>query len=998
VKTRNLIALAALLAASCGGKKAAQTGPDGDTAGPASAAQPTAPAAPASIIAASKLPATVAAPISGDPLGATIHRLQNGLTVYISTDRTRPRVSAWIAVRAGSRQDPADSTGLAHYLEHMLFKGSSSLGTTDIEAERAHLSKIARLYDELRSAGGEARRAEILAAIDTETQKSSAFAIPNEFDQLYAALGIRGVNAFTSTDETVYIADVPSNRFDAWVRVEGDRFADPQFRLFYPELEAVYEEKNRSLDSPSSRLFQAIGKALFPTHPYGTQPTIGLVSHLKTPAYGDMVEYFERWYVPNNMAVILAGDIDAARALPALEKAFGGLSPKPLPESLPGTIEPIRGRKLVEVVAEGENAVYLSWQMPAYTHDDRAALEVMDLLLDNSTSGLLNVDLVLPQKLPRAGSFLWMMTEAGQFSVYGTARAGQSHDEVERLLLAVIARLEQGEITQADIDAVVVNAEIQLKESLESNGARVRAMAEAFINRESWDREVAALARMRAVTPADVKRVAARLGRDYVVARRVAGKFTPPRIDKPKITAVKLDTTKKSTFAESVAAMPATELSPEWLVEGEHYRKLAGPGGDVIAVTNDKSDLFAVSYSWEIGSRRDRLLCFALDAVETAGTDKLDAVALKKKLYAMGTSITFGCGPDGVTASISGIDRNLEASVALLRDWLGKPAIDATTLGKLVDNTVSRRADALAEPRFVARALASYADVGSDAPSLLEPGTKQLEALKNKRGPADLARRAASLLGLRHRTGYFGPRPAGPALVKLLALGDRLRKTPAVPALRYRKVRRPTIYFVDKTAAQAQVSITFPHAPLADARVPVARLYSEYVGGGMGALIFQEIREARGLAYSAWAGYATGDDKRDQSSLYAGLGTQADKTGEALAAILELLGNLGELEARRFAVARESLVTRYQSARPEPRAIAGQVFGWMDLGLDRDPRPRYLAAFEAAAQKDLATFAVPLAKGPPIIAITGPADRIDLKALGKIGQIVEVKPEALVSW
>ncbi|MBW2464605.1 MAG: insulinase family protein, partial [Deltaproteobacteria bacterium] len=458
-----------------------------DSASPADSASAaaTGPVDSASILAASDLPATLAAPLPGDPAGVTIHRLSNGMSVYISTVRDEPRFDAWIAVRTGGRNDPANSTGLAHYLEHMLFKGSDEYGTLDMEAEQPHVDRIAALYDELRKAD-EGRRAEIFKEIDAETVAISKTAVPNELSKTYSAIGVQGLNAFTNNDATVYIGSVPANRIASWARVESERFRDPVFRLFFPELEAVYEEKNRGLDSPGRRVYNLVSQTLYPDHPYGSQTVLGSVEHLKTPAYGDMVAYFERWYVPNNMAIILAGDVDAKTALPILEKYFSGAESKPVPEKPPGTITPIKGRKFASLKAKGEETVQIAWPTVPVGHPDEDALVVMDWLVDNSSSGLLNVKLLLSQKLPSGGSNPQIQPEAGHWNMRGTAKTDQSLKEVEDLLLSVRDAIVAGEFTQEQIDAIVLNEEISLKQRMESTGGRVSLMQDAFIERQPW--------------------------------------------------------------------------------------------------------------------------------------------------------------------------------------------------------------------------------------------------------------------------------------------------------------------------------------------------------------------------------------------------------------------------------------------------------------------------------------------------------------------------------
>jgi predicted Zn-dependent peptidase len=319
---KRLLAIAAVATTStCGPAKKPDTMPaPAQAAAPAQGQNNPAPAAkPAKPAKAIEAPALIATPLPDDPTRTTIHRLSNGMTVYLSPDAQEPSVVAHVAVRAGSRNDPEQSTGLAHYLEHMLFKGTRKLGTLDYDTEKPHLDRIAELYAELRKPGAD--RDKVLHEIDGETQKAAEFAVPNELDQLYARIGVTGLNAFTADDATVYIARVPKNRIAQWARVEAQRYADPVFRLFWPELEAVYEEKNRALDNPNRRWREAFMKAMFPRHGYGWSTGIGEIEHLKVPAYRDMEEFFERYYTPSNMAILLSGDIDES-VLPVLEAEF----------------------------------------------------------------------------------------------------------------------------------------------------------------------------------------------------------------------------------------------------------------------------------------------------------------------------------------------------------------------------------------------------------------------------------------------------------------------------------------------------------------------------------------------------------------------------------------------------------------------------------------------------------------------------------------------------
>jgi predicted Zn-dependent peptidase len=945
------------------------------------------------ILAASDLPTLQPEPLPGDPMAVTVHRLSNGITVYLSTDRQQPRFTGWIAVRTGSRNDPADSTGLAHYLEHMLFKGTRTLGTTDYQREKAHIDKIAGLYDELRRTKDATRRSAILAEIDRETQRSAAFAIPNELDQLYAALGIQGVNAFTGTDQTVYIADVPANKLEHWARIEGNRFRSPEFRLFWPELEAVYEEKNRSLDNPEWRMHEAMNALLFPRHPYGTQTTIGTVEHLKTPAYGDMVAYFRRWYLPNNMAIVLAGDIDASAALPVLERAFAGMEPRPLAPVPSGELGRLTRRVEHTIEAEGEQGLYIAWPTVAGGHPDRVALEVMDLLVDNAQSGLINLELVLTQKLPRAGSGASFMTEAGFWLMHATARAGQPLEEAEALLLGVVSKLKAGEFRQEDLDAIVLSAEIQDKQGLESSSARVNRMAEAYTERVPWAEMVGRLDRMRAVTREDVVRVANRyLGDGMVVVKRTRGRFEPPKMDKPAITPIELDTARESALAREVKQIPVRPLEPEWLVEGTHYERHPLPAGPLIASRNPRHDLFTIRYRFALGSKRKRLLCHALELLDRSGARGLPAAELKRTLFAMGTEVHTRCDRDETEITVNGIDRNMKASVELLDRWLRTAEFEAQTVDQLAANRVSQRKDEMDEPRVIAAALAEYAMRGADSSYLVVPSNRELRAAKGKALGALLA----ALPDHQHRTTYFGPRTAAEA-APIIALGKRHRKLATRPFTRYRKGKGTRVYLVDRKVAQSQVRIMVAKPPLAPAERALARLYSEYVGGGMGALVFQEIREARGLAYSAWASYSRGVLRKDESALVGGLGTQSDKTLEAITTLLGLLRQM-PIEERRFEVARSALDEEYRSSRADPRAAPGWVLTWDDMGEPVDPRPRDWSALKALAPNELAGFGSRAASGPTVISLLGNTARFDRQELSKLGAIETVPIQKLFGY
>lgn len=968
-----------------------------DTAvAPATSATVTADSAePADLVAASGLPDPVATPLPGDDMGVTIHRLANGLTVYISTDRQKPRFSAWIAVRAGSRHDPSNSTGLAHYLEHMLFKGTDELGTLDMEQERPHLEAIASLYAKLRETDDPNRRADVFAAIDRETQASSRYAVPNEFDRIYAQLGVQGVNAFTGEDMTVYIGDVPANRLEAWARVESERLAEPAFRLFYPELEAVYEEKNLSLDNPDSRVYDQMMASLYPGHPYGTQTTLGHVEHLKTPAYGDMVEFFHRWYVPNNMAIVLAGDIDAQTALPVLERAFGAWEPKPLSPPEAADLAGPTGRVFHELRGDAEEIVTVSWRTVPVGHADEPALEVLDLLMDNAKTGLINLELEMTQIVPDAGSSSRTNREAGSWTMRATAREGQKLEEVETHLMGVLAKLRAGTFTQADIDAIVLHDRISDLRQLESQGGRVSKMAFSFINGMQWRDVLAQDAALAAVTRDDVVRVAnTYLGDDRVVVYRRRGTHDFPKIPKPKITPVPIDPARKSPFYREIESMEAAPNEPRWLVEGEHYRRSTLPSGPLVTAHNTRNELFAITYEFDRGYREEPLLCHALDLLERSGAGERSPDELARDVYRLGITISTSCQAERSYIRVDGVDDKMVAGLDLLRSWLASPTFDDATVQKLAANTLSERRDQLVDPRYLGRYLDAYTRLGKRSPYLAMPTNARIRKASGKK----LGQLIRGMLKLGHKTLYFGPRPAG-EVGELLVLGDDHRAQTPPPPVRLRGSKRPIIFFLDQDVAKASIDTYLPRAPLPRAERPLADLYSAYLGGGMGGLVFQEIRESRGLAYGAGAYVALGRGPQDDAALAGYLATQVDKTPEALVTFVGLIQGR-KIDPDRLLTAKTSEDESFRSTRVDPRYVVNLVSSWDDRGETADPRPWEWEQLRALGPDQIQTFATQFDGIPIIVGILGDEARCELDRLANDlkAQVVKVKPEELVSW
>ena len=268
---------------------------------------------------------------ASDKLKIEVYELNNGLTVMLNEDKNASSIFGAVVVKGGGKQDPADATGIAHYLEHMLFKGTDQLGTVDYQSEKILLDSIEVFYDRLGSTIDEEDRTKIQKKINDLNVKASEYAIPNEFNKLMEGFGSTGVNAFTSNDVIAYVSQFPSHQTSKWLDINSHRFENPVYRLFQSELETVYEEKNRAMDNAFRVLFDKFFENFFKKHPYGQQNIIGTKEHLKNPSIRKMKEYYDEYYVANNMYLLLAGDFDAKSIKSKIEKSFGKLNSGPEP-------------------------------------------------------------------------------------------------------------------------------------------------------------------------------------------------------------------------------------------------------------------------------------------------------------------------------------------------------------------------------------------------------------------------------------------------------------------------------------------------------------------------------------------------------------------------------------------------------------------------------------------------------------------------------------------
>ena len=943
---------------------------------------------------APSVPTVQELPRPDDAMGVSIHRLANGLTVYLSPNKGEPRVSARVVVRAGSKNDPADSTGMAHYLEHMLFKGTSRLGTLDYEKERPQLERIRALYEDLFKTKDEAARAKIYKEIDAANGRASAFAVPNEFDRFYRSIGAEGLNAFTSDEQTEFVVSVPANRLEAWAKVEAERFKSPVFRLFQTEIETVYEEKNRSMDNAERILSDELESRLYKAHPYGQQPTLGSIEHLKNPSLAKMYAFYDRWYAPNNMAITLSGDFDRAKTLELIKRHFGTWTPHALPELPKWELPKPKGEEKYEVKYEAEQKVEFAWLTVPHSHPDADALEVMDMIVDNSAAGLLNLRLNQAQKVKASGSYPSMRNDAGSWNAWALSKKGQTPEEAGALLLEALEALKAGDFTEDDVAAVITNFELGEKARLESNEARVGMMASSFVSVEPWERTIGRLDRMRKITKADVVRVANKyLTSDRIVVYRRDAKPEVPKISKPAFTHIAIDPSRESAFMKEILAIPAPPLDPRWLVSGRDYLITPVEGGRLYSAKNPYNDLFSLSFHYDRGSRTERELCAAVDLLELAGAGPWSADEFKKKLFALGTSLSYSCGEQDTAIHLSGLDRNLWPSLELMVQRFDWPNVEAGTLSKMIEVELGGREDEKKNPGAVHGALGQLAARGRESAVLKRLTNAEFKALNESR----LKGLIRDFMMHPSRIAYVGNR-APRELGKLLESGRRLRPVPARVPLKLLRPASPRVLFTHRDMVQAQVGFFAADETFDPEHVVDYQYYGEYMGGDMSAVIFQEVRESRALAYSASGGHTGVAEKGDDTQLWGRLGCQADKTPEAVKLMTSLFQDFPGSD-KRFGETAKSIEESYRTSPVGFRSVPATVIGWEDQGITGgDPGPKRFERSLKYTLPELQAFAARFKTKPLTVWILGHRDRVGLEQLKALGEFEEKPLDSLFPY
>ena len=932
--------------------------------------------------------------VKGDLSQTRIYTLKNGLKVYLSVNKEQPRIQTFIAVRTGSKNDPAETTGLAHYLEHIMFKGTGQFGVTDSAKEAPLLDDIEQRYEQYRRLTDPEERRQAYRGIDSVSQVAAKYFIPNEYDKLMAAIGSEGSNAYTSNDVTCYTEDIPANEVENWAKIQSDRFQNMVIRGFHTELEAVYEEYNIGLTQDVRKLYEALCRQLCPTHPYGTQTTIGTQEHLKNPSITNIKNYFKKWYVPNNVAICMAGDFDPDEVIATIDKYFGGWQPgddvaQPQFPEQPVLTEP----QDTSVIGPEAEQLWLGWRFNSGASLQADTLEVISNMLNNGTAGLIDLDINQQMKMLSAWGGAETLMDYTLFIMAGTPKEGQTLDEVRQLLLEEIGKLKQGDFSDDLLPSVVNNMKLQYYEALENNRSRADMFVDAFILGKSWEQEATRLDRIAGMTKQQIQDFANRYFTDGYAAvyKRQGVDPNEKKIDKPAITPIAANRDNVSQFVKDIQAAKVDPIEPRF-VNFQHDLTFGNVSENLpyVYVQNTENGRFQLAFRYEFGKQADVRYDYAADYLDYLGTDSLTAQQVKQQFYTLACNYNINVGDRNITVTLNGLSENMDKALQLLETLMQNAKADQDAYDQYISLVEKSRADDKLDQRICFDRLFSYGVFGpyNSKRNLLT--SAQLRQIN----PQELLDLLKNLSAFEHTVLYYGPMNEK-ELTDIVAKNHQIPASlqPALAFKPYEELTTPQSEILIAPYDAKNIYMRMYHNEQRQWNVDeaaVQSLFNEYFGGGMNTVVFQEMRETRGLAYNAWAIYRRPSYKDQKEDFFTHIITQNDKMIDCVSHFHTILDTIPQSDAS-FQIAKEGLTKQLASLRITKFELINAWIAARDLGIDYDLNEKIYAALPGLTMKDIVNFAnQQIAHKPYRYIILGDEKELDMAALQQYGPVRRV--------
>ena len=921
--------------------------------------------------------------------------------MYLAPGGYEPTLFASLVVRAGGKQDPPHATGLAHYLEHMMFKGTSRFGTRNWRKEQPLLAQIENLFNAYGQLKNTQERQACYNKIDALSQKAAQYALANEYDKMMSALGVSMTNAYTSEDRTVYVNQIPANQLDNWLAVEAERFNEMVPRLFHTELETVYEEKNRACDDDGWRMYETMLSALFPNHPYGTKPLIGTVEHLKNPSITEIKRFFNTYYCPNNMALCLSGDMDPNNTLKLIEKHFGHLKSNPaLPKLSKQTATNVTTQEQ-KLWGPSPEEILIATRCPTLGDNNYLPCLLCDMILANGQAGLIDLNLKQNQKVLSASVFLSDMYDYGAHILQARPKKDQSLQEVKNLLWQQITRLQDGDWDETLIQAIANDIEKHRLKREDNNEAMCRELVETFAYDLNWQEYQELPHRVRDCSAAEVQSFAQQTyntTQRVIIFKHTGEAKDVKKVPKPNITQLKLNKEDTSEFHEQLLKQKVNPILPKFadfekdIQHGQHseYETLCH-------APNNDNDLFHAEQLYEIGLRHEPRTQVALAYLDYLAPKGLSINAFKQKFYALGGEQSLSLRETHAQFQLQGLSRHKKELWHLWQRLLFEPQEDEKVLKEFKADILKERENIKKDKRkLLFKGLLNYAMYGPKSPLRHRMPEKELKEISSQQLLQDIEQLAYSKKRLLHH----GPGHIQNLTQFLNSCETNFEKKDPHTAKPYpfqkKEVgKQPKVYFLPYDMLQVEMLFVCRQPRFAPEDMAQVLLFNEYFSGSMHAPVFQELREARALAYAATARYVQPQRLQDFGHFFMYIGTQPDKQQEALTAMQHLLQNFPAIPEN-FALSQQVLIKQLCCQRFQGPALLSHYEQCRRLNLTQSPASQTLHYLKHAHLDDVAEFHQKrLAQQNYHLLVMGNEKYIDKQLLADYGEIHVLSPEEL---
>ena len=934
--------------------------------------------------------------VVGDENGVRIYTLKNGLKVYLAQNTDAPRIQTYIPVKTGSNNDPSDNTGLAHYLEHMMFKGTSKLGTLDWQKEKVLLEQISDLYEEHKAEQNPEKKKEIYRKIDEISQEASKYAIANEYDKAISSLGASGTNAHTWLDETVYKNNIPNNELEKWLKIEQNRFSDLVLRLFHTELESVYEEFNRAQDNDGRLVHYALMEELFPKHPNGQQTTLGKSEHLKNPSMKAIHQYFNDFYVPNNMAMVLVGDLEFDETILLVDKYFGELKYKELPKKEQIVEEPLT--QIIEKTVKSPSAkrLHLAWRTDSYgTQEERLASVVAQILSNSGEAGLLDLNVNQNQKALRAVAYQSGFKQYGMFTMVIVPKENQSFDKAKNLLLEQIDLVKKGEFPDWLISAIVNDLKLQKLKVLETADGLASELYSAFINNRTWEQELNEISEYEKITKEDVVKFAQDFFKDnYVLIKKAKGtNKNLIRVDNPGITPVKINREAQSEFLTEILNEKSTDIQPEFINYQEEIQEFLVKDKKVSFVKNRYNDIAQVHLIYNMGTDNDKELSLAIDVLQFLGTEKFLPYQLKEEFYKIGISYDFITNADNFRISLSGLEENVAKGLDLMKHWITSVKPEMEVYEGVVQLILESREVNKNDKNKIMTALVQYAKFGEFSRFSDVISEERLSEIKVD----ELTDKIKNLIRFPYEIFFYGKDFDGFKKNAENYIEESIFEIPE--ARNYPEPETENnVYFVDYDMVQVEMCKVGRAGLVSVSNFGKINVFNEYFGRGLSSVVFQELRESKSLAYSAYVSYNNASEIGKHNYVVTYIGTQANKINLAIDAMDGLMQEMPKIELQ-FENAKNSALKQIATTRIKRTNIFFNYFNLRKLNIDSDVRKEVYSEIETLTINDLDRFYNSEIK--PVkynVVLIGKRENLNFEAVKGLGDLQELTLENIFGY